>query len=57
MGAGKSTLLRTLAGLHVTQHGKAAFPNLPSDIRPRSGYVPQEAFILNATVRENIGVR
>lgn len=54
VGAGKSTLLRTLAGLHVTQHGKATFPNLPSDVRPRSGYVPQEAFILNATVRENI---
>ncbi|MBC8125303.1 MAG: ABC transporter ATP-binding protein/permease, partial [Candidatus Kapabacteria bacterium] len=54
VGAGKSTLLRTLVGLHVTQQGTIAYPNTPKNIRPRSGYVPQEAFILNASVRENI---
>ncbi|MCX6141576.1 MAG: ABC transporter transmembrane domain-containing protein, partial [Candidatus Kapabacteria bacterium] len=54
VGAGKSTLLRTLVGLHVTSSGYVSYPGLSNEVRPRSGYVPQEAFIVNATLRENI---
>jgi len=54
VGAGKSTILRTLADLHTLQSGTVEHPGLPPTLRPRSSYVPQEAFILNATVRENI---
>lgn len=53
VGAGKSTLLRTLAGLHVVSSGLVKF-DVPSTSRPRMAYVPQEAFILNATVADNI---
>lgn len=54
VGAGKSTLLRTLAGLHVPSTGSMVSTNITSDERPRIGYVPQEAFIMNASVRDNI---
>jgi ABC-type multidrug transport system fused ATPase/permease subunit len=54
VGAGKSSLLRTLAGLHVPTTGSIAATNLDASLRPRIGYVPQEAFIMNATVQQNI---
>jgi len=54
VGAGKSTLLRTLAGLHVPTSGMVSPLGIDPSQRPRMGYVPQEAFIMNATVRENI---
>jgi ABC-type multidrug transport system fused ATPase/permease subunit len=54
VGGGKSTLLRTLAGLHHAEHGSVAHSGVPTGVRPRQGYVPQEAFIINATIRENI---
>ncbi|MBU3699239.1 MAG: ATP-binding cassette domain-containing protein [Candidatus Kapabacteria bacterium] len=54
VGAGKSTLLRTLAGLHVPTTGSVVATNISPAERPRIGYVPQEAFIMNASVEENI---
>lgn len=54
VGAGKSTLLRTLAGLHVPTSGSVSSTGISATERPRIGYVPQEAFIMNASVRENI---
>lgn len=54
VGSGKSTLLRTLLGLHEPRRGSIAATGIPSDQRPRFAYVPQEAFIMNASVRENI---
>lgn len=52
VGCGKSTLLRTLLGLHDIRSGSFAITGTTD--RPRIAYVPQEAFILNATVEENI---
>lgn len=54
VGGGKSTLLRTLAGLHHAERGSITHSGVPPGMRPRQGYVPQEAFIMNATIRENI---
>jgi ABC-type multidrug transport system fused ATPase/permease subunit len=51
VGSGKSTLLRVLAGIQVPTSGSAA---CAAQARPRLAYVPQEAFILNASVRDNI---
>lgn len=52
VGSGKSTLLRTLVGLHDVHSGTFAITGTVQ--RPRIAYVPQEAFILNTTVEENI---
>jgi len=54
VGAGKSTLLRTLLSIQVPQGGTAEPTGLDAHVRPRTAWVPQEAFILNASVRENI---
>jgi len=54
VGAGKSTLLRTLLSIQMPQGGTVQPAGLAADARPRTAWVPQEAFILNATVRENI---
>jgi ABC-type multidrug transport system fused ATPase/permease subunit len=54
VGSGKSTLLRTLTGLHVPSTGTVRYANIRSAERARIGYVPQEAFIMNASIRENI---
>lgn len=54
VGAGKSTLLRTLLGIQIPTRGEVSAVDVPSDRRPRAAYVPQEAFIMNASVEENI---
>lgn len=54
VGGGKSTLLRTLAGLHYPESGTITFSDMPDGLRHRQAYVPQEAFIMNATIRDNI---
>lgn len=54
VGGGKSTLLRTLAGLHYPTSGSLTFSAQPDGMRHRQAYVPQEAFIMNATIRDNI---
>jgi ABC-type multidrug transport system fused ATPase/permease subunit len=51
VGAGKSTLARVLAGIEAPSAGRVVYG---SELRPRIAYVPQEAFILNANMRENI---
>ena len=51
VGAGKSTLLRVLAGIQLPSSGSVEHGCTE---RPRLAYVPQEAFILNASVRANI---
>ena len=57
VGSGKSTLLRCLAGIHHVDHAdqrSVVFTTDHQHLRPRTAYVPQEAFIMNATVEENI---
>lgn len=54
VGSGKSTLLRTLAGLHQLSAGTLDTTNIYREQRPRTAYVPQEAFIMNASIEENI---
>ncbi len=54
VGAGKSTLLRTLAGLHIPREGAITTSGIDTTLRPRAAYVPQEAFIMNTSVRNNI---
>jgi len=54
VGSGKSTLLRCIAGMHELTAGSITYSNVESDQRIRSAYVPQEAFILNSTMSENI---
>jgi ABC-type multidrug transport system fused ATPase/permease subunit len=51
VGAGKSTLLRVLGGIQLPKRGAVEHAG---EARPRIAYVPQEAFILNASVRANI---
>lgn len=54
VGAGKSTLLLSILGEVEAEQGNIRFPELHEHQYPRIAYVPQEAYILNATVRENI---
>lgn len=54
VGSGKSTLLRILCGIETGYTGSIQTTGIPHSQRMRSAYVPQEAFILNATVEENI---
>lgn len=54
VGAGKSTLLRTLAGLHIPRTGAITTTGIDTTLRPRAAYVPQEAFIMNTSVLNNI---
>ena len=51
VGGGKSTLLRVLAGIQLPASGSVDYGTAA---RVRGAYVPQEAFILNASVRENV---
>lgn len=59
-GAGKTTMLDLVAGLLEPQNGKLLIDGVPLgdlDIgkwRKMIGYVPQDAFLLNDTIRNNI---
>lgn len=59
-GSGKTTLVSLLAGLIVPQSGSIYFDDLKlnennaSSIRRSIGYVSQDAFLLDATIEENI---
>lgn len=53
VGCGKSTLLLALLGEIPQVEGKVDFTGI-SGLPPRLAYVPQEAFLLNATLRENL---
>lgn len=59
-GAGKSTLVNTLLGLIEPTHGSVRLDGVPittlslTEWQSRFGYVPQDPFILDASMRENI---
>jgi ATP-binding cassette subfamily C protein len=59
-GTGKSTLLDLILGLyqprsgHITHYGKFADEQSTKAFRGRSSYLPQETFLLNMTIRENL---
>lgn len=53
VGSGKSTILYSLLGEVAPTEGSVQFtPNLPG--RPRLAYVPQEAYIVNTSLLENL---
>lgn len=55
VGAGKSSLLYSLLGEVPVEHGQVRFYPLNSDSeKPRMAYVPQEAYIINSTLLENL---
>jgi ABC-type multidrug transport system fused ATPase/permease subunit len=58
-GAGKTTLVDTLLGLHSPTRGSITVDDVNIETNRRSwqaniGYVPQEVFMLDATLAENI---
>jgi ABC-type multidrug transport system fused ATPase/permease subunit len=54
VGSGKTSLLLALLGEAPVTSGKVAFPGLSADEVARTAFVPQEAFIRNGTLRDNI---
>lgn len=61
-GSGKSTLLKLIAGLYEPQRGEVLIDGIPvsrlrGDVLARLvAYVPQEPFIFNRTIYENISL-
>ena len=59
-GSGKTTLIRILAGLYTASSGELLFDNQPWEqhgdqtMRSSLAYVPQQVFIFNASVEDNI---
>ena len=59
-GSGKTTLIRLIAGLYAPSGGELLFDGLPwrqhgdAAMRHSLAYVPQQVFIFNASVQENI---
>ncbi len=59
-GAGKSTLINLLTRFYEYDHGEITLDGLPvhtinkRSLRTRMGYVTQESFLFNGTVRENL---
>lgn len=51
VGSGKSSLLYTILGELKLKEGKVHFTD---DLRPMISYLPQEAYIINSTLEENI---
>lgn len=54
VGSGKSSLLYGLLGEVPVTKGTVEFLPLPENERPRMAYVPQEAYIVNSTLLENL---
>lgn len=54
VGAGKSSLLSALLGEVAPTKGKIEFSKVLDDERPRMAFVPQEAYIINTTLLENL---
>ncbi|MFJ8265554.1 ABC transporter ATP-binding protein [Peribacillus asahii] len=61
-GAGKSTLLNLIQGLYTPDEGhilindKSTSEYLPEELRSTIAYVPQETFLFNGTIRENLQI-
>ncbi|HRK59112.1 MAG TPA: ABC transporter transmembrane domain-containing protein, partial [Candidatus Kapabacteria bacterium] len=53
VGAGKSTLLLSLLG-DTDMSGLITYTGVPFGYSSRTAYVPQEAFVMNGTLRDNI---
>jgi ATP-binding cassette, subfamily B, bacterial len=59
-GAGKSTLFKLLLGLYRPNEGEISINGVsikhmtPKELRQMIAYVPQETFLFNGTIRENI---
>ncbi|NUN06063.1 MAG: ATP-binding cassette domain-containing protein [Bdellovibrio sp.] len=54
VGSGKSSLLLWLLQEIPASAGRFEFLGLPEKQRPRMAYVPQEAYIINSTLLENL---
>lgn len=54
VGAGKSTLLYALLGETPLSQGRVSFEGLAAGAHPRTAYVPQEAYIVNDSLLENM---
>ena len=61
-GSGKSTLARLLQRLHLAESGRVLLDGIdvariaPGELRRQIGVVPQESFLFNRSVRENIAL-
>jgi ABC-type multidrug transport system fused ATPase/permease subunit len=60
-GSGKSTLVNILAGLQAPSEGKVIYHAGNSECSPREfllkiGYVPQDVYVINASLAENIAI-
>lgn len=61
-GSGKTTLINILLGFREPIKGKVLLDNIPlkrtdySALRAKVGYVQQNVFILNATIKENVAI-
>lgn len=59
-GCGKTTLIDLIAGLHTPTKGKITIDNVPltSELLPawknKIGYLPQDPFFIDGTLRENL---
>lgn len=59
-GAGKSTLIDILMGLNIPESGQVLIDKMPlnsenlQSLRQSVSYVPQEPFLFNGTIRENL---
>lgn len=54
VGSGKTTLLLSLLGEIPLERGSIELRGLKPNEAPRTSYVPQDAFIMNGSLRENI---
>jgi len=60
-GSGKTTLVNILAGLQVPSVGRVSYfaggsEFSPNEFLPKIGYVPQDVYIINASLAENIAI-
>ncbi|MFT8322210.1 MAG: ABC transporter ATP-binding protein [Bacillus sp. (in: firmicutes)] len=59
-GAGKTTLLQLLLGFYKVNKGSIFFDDIsiedlsPSELRSKLAYIPQESYLFNGTIRENL---